>query len=363
MSELELKLRRIDELLNHYSLNALLLRQHASFAWLTCGGDSNINIADRYGAASILVAPHGRYVLTDNIEADRLQEEQGLKDQGWEFRIAPWYSQDGIVSELSQGLQLGADCEYPGAVELYDEVARMRSMLLPDEIERFRNVCRATAEAMDTAIMTVRPGLTELQIAGILARSAISRGVEPVVHLVGTDERIYKYRHPPATEKRLEKYAMLVLCGRQYGLVASITRLVHFGPISEELRNKARACALLDAHYITATRPGKKLNDIFREAADCYRLYGFEDEWKLHHQGGLVGYAPREIIATPDTDDEVRQGQAYAWNPSITGVKSEDTILVGEDHNEVLTAIPHWPVAKVNLRGQAIERPAILEII
>ncbi len=363
MSELELKLRCIDELLNHYSLNALLLRQSASFAWATCGGDCSVNVADRYGTASILFSPHGRYILTDNIEAGRLQQEQYLSDQKWEFRVSPWHSQDGMVAELTQGLRLGADCEYPGATDLQDEMARLRAALLPEEIERFRVVCRASAEAMDTAIMTVRPGLTELQIAGILARNALSRGIEPVVHLVGADDRVYKYAHPLPTERRLEKYAMLVLCGRKYGMVASITRLVHFGPVGEELRNNARACALVDAHYVTATRPGKKLNEIFQEAADCYRLYGFEDQWHLHHQGGLLGYAPREIIATPYTVDEVRQGQAYAWSPSVMGVRSEDTILVGEARNEVLTAIPHWPVVKVNLRGQTVERPSILEII
>src|SRR5512143_3205666 len=166
MSEFELKLRRIDELLNHHSLNALLLRQSASFAWATCGADSSVNIADRYCDASILIAPHGRYILTTNIEAARLHEEQHLADQQWEYRVAAWHSPDGIVSELAQGLELGADCEFPGAVDLSGEVSRMRAMLLPEEIERFRAVCRAASEAMDAAIMTVRPGLTELQIAG-----------------------------------------------------------------------------------------------------------------------------------------------------------------------------------------------------
>ncbi len=361
MKELELKLQRIDELLNRYSLNALLLRQAASFAWVTCGSSCTVNVGDRYGEASILITPHGRYVITNNIESRRLQEEEHLQD--WDFRVMPWYSQDGMVAELAHGLQIGADAEYPGATDLTADISRMRATLLPPEIERFRTLCKASAEAMDAAIMTIRPGLTENQIAGMLVRGALARGIEPIVHLVAVDERIYKYRHPLPTDKRLEKYAMLVLCGRKWGLVASITRLVHFGPLPEELRNKARACALVDAHYVSATRPGKRLNDVLREAADCYRLYGFEDEWKLHHQGGLAGYVPREIIATPDTVDDIMQGQVYAWNPSITGVKSEDTILVGEEHNEVLTAIPHWPVVKVNLRGQTIERPAIMEII
>jgi Xaa-Pro aminopeptidase len=363
MRELELKLQRIDDLLDRHSLKALLLRQASSFAWATCGAASTVNVADSQGLASILIAPHGRYILTDNIEAPRLQEEEHLLEQGWEFRVRPWYEQDGLVDELTQGLELGADCEVPGATDLQAEVARMRAALLPEEVERFRMLCKSSAEAMDAAIMMVRPRLSELQIAAVLVREALSRGVEPIVHLIGTDERIFKYRHPLPTEKRLDRYAMLVLCGRKWGLVSSITRLVHFGPIPEEIRSKARAVALVDAHYVSATRPGKKMNEIFQEAADCYRLYGFEDEWQLHHQGGLAGYMPREVIATPSTDDEVTYGQVYAWNPSIAGVKSEDTILVGEQQNEVLTAIPRWPVTKVNLRGQTVERPGILEII
>lgn len=51
-----------------------------------------------------------------------------------------------------------------------------------------------------------------------------------------------------------------------------------------------------------------------------------------------------------------------AWNPSITGIKSEDTVLVGETGNEVLTAIKDWPTLPVTVSGQTLARPAILEI-
>ena len=59
----------------------------------------------------------------------------------------------------------------------------------------------------------------------------------------------------------------------------------------------------------------------------------------------------------------VSAGQVYAWNPSITGTKSEDTILVGEKENEVLTSIDGWPTISVTVDGQTFERPAILEIL
>ena len=57
----------------------------------------------------------------------------------------------------------------------------------------------------------------------------------------------------------MERYAMLVLCGRKWGLVCSITRLVHFGALSDEVRRKMQATAQVDATFIAATRPGQTL--------------------------------------------------------------------------------------------------------
>jgi Xaa-Pro aminopeptidase len=161
----------------------------------------------------------------------------------------------------------------------------------------------------------VRPGMTEYEIAGLLAREAQSRGVQPIVNLVATDARVYAFRHPLPTDKQLERYAMLILCGRKWGLVCSVTRLVHFGRLPDDLRRKAEAVARVDAAFIAATE-------------DC-----------------------------------VSPGQAYAWNPSIAGTKSEDTILVGATDNQILTAMPDWPTLSVVVDGQTLNRPAILEVI
>ena len=62
---------------------------------------------------------------------------------------------------------------------------------------------------------------------------------------------------------------MLVLCGRKWGLVCSITRLIHFGPIPEDLRERILATAQVNAALIEATRPGRTLGEIFtQEQAD-----------------------------------------------------------------------------------------------
>ena len=68
----------------------------------------------------------------------------------------------------------------------------------------------------------------------------------------------------------------------------------------------------------------------------------------------------REIFATPSTPHVLEENQALAWNPSITGTKSEDTIIVGEDGPEILSQTGSWPTVEVEIEGRRVRRPAIL---
>lgn len=362
MSEVETKLARVRDLLEACSLDAAVLRRVTNFAWMTCGARSYVNIADTFGAASVLITRSGKCVITDNMEARRLQQEQHLVDEGWDFEVAPWYEQDGVVEELTRGTTVGADYPLPGATDLEPEMAKLRRELHPAEVERFRLVGRATAEAVDAAIMSIQPGWREHQISGLVAREALSRGLEPIVNLVGTDERLAQYRRPVPTDQRLRRQAMVILSGRKWGLVASVTRMVYFGHMPEELRQRESALAHVDAHFIAATRPGRRLEQVLQDGIEAYQYYGYPAEWRQQEQGGLAGYRPREVVATLGNSTTVALAQAYAWCPAVTGMRSEDTILVGEQENEVLTAIPRWPFLKISLRGHTIDRPRILEI-
>ena len=154
---------------------------------------------------------------------------------------------------------------------------------------------------------------------------------------------------------------MLILCGRKWGLICSLTRLIYFGSLPDEVRRKSEAVAQIDADMIAATRPGFTMGDVFQKAQSGYAAAGFPDEWQRHHQGGLAGYAPREVTVVPGSAEPVLVGQAYAWNPSIAGAKSEDTILVGEQTNEVITEMADWPYVEVEVSGERFKRPAVLE--
>jgi Xaa-Pro aminopeptidase len=361
-TEFDVKQARINALLSKYQLDGLLLQKVSSFAWATCGAGSYVNTANGQGEASLLILPTGRYLITNNIEAPRLEQEENLGDQNWEFCVVPWYEVQDVIGKLAHGINLGGDGAYKGTTNLALEMTYLRAALTSEEDERFKTLGCLCAEAMNAAVRSVRPGLTEFQIAARLAQEAESRGVQAVVNLIATDGRISNFRHPLPTSKKLEKYAMLILCGRQRGLICSITRFIHFGRLSEDVRRKAQSVAEIDAILINATRPDQSLSEIFQKGIAAYAQSGYPFEWTRHHQGGLAGYEPREVTANPNSNEVVSVGQAYAWNPSIPGTKSEDTILVGAEANEIITAIPGWPMVTINVDNHRLERPMILEM-
>jgi len=236
------------------------------------------------------------------------------------------------------------------------EIGQLRWSLTEAEVERYRKAGRLAAEAMEQALLSVRPGMSEHEIASLLAAPVVARGMVPSVVLIATDERLYRYRHPIPTGKGLQRYAMLVLGARKWGLHISLTRLVHFGEIPAELRRRQEAVARVDATLICATQVGARVGEIFARAQQAYAEAGYPEEWRLHHQGGATGYESRSYRALPGDSHQVLPNQAFAWNPSIAGAKSEDTIIATPAGPEIISATPRLPTLKVEVGGRLWER-------
>jgi antitoxin VapB len=359
IDEIDEKVGRLRELMRALGLDGVLLQRVSSFAWVTAGAASYVNVAATFGPSQILVRADGaRCVLTNVIEAPRLEVEEGLVAAGFEPHAAPWHAASVVPPGLVEGLRLGSDGPFPGAADLSAELARLRSRLRPPEIARLREVGRACAAAMDAAARSVRAGDSEHALAGRLAAEALARGAQPLVTLVAADDRAYAYRHPLPAGARLRGHVLLVLTARRRGLCCSISRLVALGRAPEELRRRTEAVAAVDAALIAASRPGRSLGDALAAGLEAYAAVGHAEEWRRHHQGGLTGYEPREILARPASDVPLAAGHAIAWNPTIAGTKMEDTILVTDSGPEVLTAIEGWPA----LPAGGLERPGILEL-
>ena len=354
------KIQRLRQVLSDAGLDGLLVSTPANFAWATAGGNAVVSTIAPLAVASLLVTSEQVWVLCTNIEAGRLADEE-VGELGCDVRPFDWHR--GEVHKAARKIcrgRLGADHQARGFKDLSAQIEPLRYGLCQAEVERYRQVGRATGEAIGETMRSLRPGVRECEAAGRLHECCSARGLESVVTLVAADERIANYRHPVVTDKEARETVMVVTCARRGGLIVAATRIVRFAPVSPQLRRKHDAVAFVDATMIAATRPGVALADILKRGIAAYRERRFGKEWKLHHQGGPTGYAPREFIVTPREKRSAVENQAIAWNPSITGTKSEDTILALADGAEIVSESPNWPMMNVEVEGRVVRRPDLL---
>ena len=331
--------QRLRELMDRLGLEALMLRRSANFAWYTGGADNRVDHASPFGVADVLVSRDAHYIFTNNIEAPRMREEQ---TPNLEVIEHPWHGDEvRAVRDVVGDASLGADFPLEGALDVSEEVAPLRYVLDPDTLERYRRVGTDAAMAVAEAANSLEPGMDEREAAANLAAACRRRGLFNSVLLAAADDRVARYRHPIPHGGRIERRAMLVVSAERGGLYANVTRMVHFEEPDTELKRRQEACeAILRRMREESTRPGRTLADAFEDCRQFYAEEGFPDQWRLHHQGGMTGYASREIIATPQTLQEIEVGHAFAWNPSITGAKAEETLILAESGPEVITYFP-----------------------
>lgn len=336
---------RLAEFCRARKLEGVILRRRSNVAWITDGADFHVDSASNLGAGVVVWTPQKKLVYTDNIEAPRFRAEE-LRG-AWEVRESPWWE---AGPALPDGAYL---CDFPDDSPFYE----LRASLTDGEIERVRALGRDTAEVVERLMKNdAKPGMTEWHLGGAVAGWLRDRGIFAHVVLVAADERIAKFRHPIPTKKPIEKLAMVAVCAQRGGLIISATRLVHFGPLSDDLRRRHAAVCRVDRVLHDATRPGARWCDVLAAGQRAYAEAGYPDEWKLHHQGGPMGYECRDFKATPTETRPVLTRQLVGWNPTVTGTKSEDTVLTASDEGsacEVVTRTGHWPCGETG-------RPEIL---
>lgn len=356
------KERRVRRFLDEHDLGAILLSRQGNFSWITCGGDSHVATGSDFGVASALITRDAKYIISDNIESNRLAEEE-VQDQGFTILSHPWQNAGARLKLLWGAIGNGqcvSDDATPGTALLPESFDDLRASLTAQEVDRFRRLGADCGQAIQEAARSVAPGDTENTVAGRLMSECAEFGIEPAVVLVAADARLAAWRHPIPKTTRVRQAVMLVLCGRRRGLICSITRLVHFGEPPEEMRKKHQAVTAVDAALIAATQVGRPIGEILQAGLDRYAAEGFPDEWNKHHQGGPAGYFTRDYLALPDKSRPVLLNQAFAWNPSIAGTKSEDTILALKNGPLVISLTSDWPTITHRIEGIQFQRPDIL---
>jgi Xaa-Pro dipeptidase len=328
--------RSVRELMETHGVGALLLSTPANFAWYTGGADNRVDHGDPVGVASVLLTTEDAYILTNNIEAPRMREEQTPQMEVVEH---PWHEETAaLLRDLTGGASVGTDFPSTSGPDLSAEISPLRYVLDEDAIEDYRRLGEDAVQAMSEATDALSSETDEFEAAAELSSACLRRGMYAPVLLAASEERLTRHRHPVPHGGSLGRQAMLVVCAERGGLFVSLTRMIYFQEPDPRTANRQEACEeVLRRMREEATRGGRTLAQAFEDCRRFYAEVGFPEGWRDHHQGGMTGYASREVIATPETQQEIREGQAFAWNPSLVGAKAEETFVLGPDGPEVLT--------------------------
>ena len=224
-----------------------------------------------------------------------------------------------------------------------------------------RELGRTLTLAVEATCRNFDQGETEADVAGHLAHRLIREGVVPCDLRISGDDRLERYRQPGFKSAPIEKRATLTVGGRRFGLCATVSRTVSFGPISPELRSAHGLATMVDATCIYFSRPGETAGEVHRRARRIYEKFDHPHEWTLDYAGFLSGYSPRETLLVPESSLKLESGMAICWSPSIGSARSSDTIVIDQRGYECVTGARRWPKLDVAVKGFSIPRPGILE--
>jgi len=356
-AEVSSKLELIREALSESGAGGVLLRGTDWFAWATAGGSNTVLLTAESGVAEVLVTAQDAWVLTDEIEAQRLKDEE--LPANFQLQVNPWAEgevRSSFVQEATNGGKVLSDRpSSPLETQLPASLQHHKRVMMSSELERYREVGRKASVAMTEVLKAAKPTWTEYQLAGAGAEALWARGMHPAVTLVAGERRLPLYRHATATGEAIGRQAMMVFCARGYGLFANLTRFVSFGALGDEHAQLHRHVSEIEAQVLNLCQPGTSLDAVYHALNQAYEQHGYPHAILEHHQGGTTGYLAREIVATPTTTDTLAENIAVAWNPSLRGAKIEDTFVILNDGKlENLTFDPNWPSVEVEGRLRPI---------
>lgn len=361
--EIDIKHQKIKNFLEESSLNGVIFASQTNFLWLTGGKLNNVIRNNNVSLVYLLFSKDKRYLIATNSDADRVMSEE-LEGLGFELVKYNWYDQNFIDGTKKTGIKDKIGADFSGSVYLNveSEITDIRRNLTNFEIQRYISFCKDFSRMITNYCLNLKKDQTENEIAAGLRYECFKNGIRMPVLLVGSDERIFKFRHPCFTNKKTDKYILIATCAERDGIHANVSRSIYFGKTPAELLSKQKAVNYVISRFFAEAVPGKTMIDFFETGKAAYKEAGYPDEWENHLQGGISGYKPLEYVVNAISGVRVNERNIMGFNPTITGAKTEDPILIEKDKSQITVFDDRWPNEEFEVKGKKFRRPLILEL-
>ncbi|HET9181168.1 MAG TPA: Xaa-Pro peptidase family protein [Candidatus Angelobacter sp.] len=265
-----------------------------------------------------------------------------IKKLSFESEHLPYIAYQQIRSMLRSRGQTAAGIELKplaGAVE------KLRAVKDPDEITNIRAAVALAAGLFPAALSAIRPGVSEVAVAGELELQARKSGAEGMSFdtIVASGPRS-ALPHGRASAQPIAADGFIIL---DYGVIlagycSDMTRTVHVGSVSDKHRRMYDAVKAAQLASIETVRPGIETGKVDQAGRGILKKAGY-GSYFTHSTGHGVGIEVHETprLAKGQTQ-KLAPGMVVTIEPGIYipdegGVRIEDMVLVTESGHEVLT--------------------------
>lgn len=213
------------------------------------------------------------------------------------------------------------------------------------ELGQMRRAVAVVESALQATLDQLRPGMTELEVAGLLMVEVLRAGGEgvPFQPIVVAGPNAASPHSLPSDRPIRPGETVVIDCGAVVGGYASdITRTVAIGGLPEELAQVYEVVQEANAAGRARVGPGVEAQEVDRAAREVIERAGYGGYF-IHRTGhglGLEVHEPPYIVQ--GSRERLRPGMTFTvepgvYLPGLGGVRIEDDIAVTPDGAESLT--------------------------
>ena len=265
--------------------------------------------------------------------------EQGWKKLGFEeatTSVASYTELTRILNGVTVLVPVGKAVESLRAVKTEEEIALLREAL------------RMTDVAFQAAEARAREGMTEKELADIVAEELKNAGSEgeSFPTIVASGPNAAKPHHSPGDRVMRAGEPIIIDMGAlHHGYAGDLTRTIWFGEPTAELVTMYRNVQAAFDSAVAKAGPNITGVELDAAARDVFTQQG-TDQYFVHSLGHGLGLRVHEApSASFRSSDTLAPGNVVTIEPGLyvpgeMGVRIEDVVLITEDGAENLTGAP-----------------------
>ena len=348
MFDYKSRLKNLRGKLRSESLDSFLVTNETNVEYLSgfTGSDS-----------IVLVTPDSQFFLTDS----RYTEE--AKDTVKGFTIvevtSSVYDFIGNILRKNHIKKLGFESmnlpfgvlkrfeEYLSNIKfkpLANTVESLRAVKDKSEIGLIKNSIRVTEDVLKETVKTIRPGLSERCLSGLIEYEFIKRSARSSFQTIVACGCNTSKPHAHPTEAKIGKcgFVMIDIGCKLNSYCSDMTRMILMGKIKDKIKEIYFIVRTAQEKALEAIRPGRKISEVDCAGRSYIDKKGF-GKFFGHSMGHGIGMDVHEepSISKRNTGT-LKPGMVFTVEPAIYipkfgGVRIEDMVLVTNRGYELLT--------------------------